>query len=59
MSSASNLPWSYAKNKWLSLIAASFGMFLSSLDITVNVALPNITSSFGTDLQTVQWIIIF
>ena len=30
-----------------------------SLDITVNVALPNITSSFGTDIQTVQWIIIF
>ena len=55
----SNLPWSYAKNKWLSLIAASFGMFLGSLDITVNVALPNITSSFGTDIQTVQWIIIF
>jgi EmrB/QacA subfamily drug resistance transporter len=63
MSSASNLPsqipGSYSKNKWLSLIAASFGMFLGSLDITVNVALPNITSSFGTDLQTVQWIIIF
>ena len=59
MSSASELPWNYAKNKWLSLIAASFGMFLGSLDIAVNVALPNITSSFGTDLQTVQWMIIF
>ena len=59
MTSASNVPWSYAKKKWLSLIAASFGMFLGSLDITVNVALPNITSSFGTDIQTVQWIIIF
>lgn len=34
-------------------------MFLATLDITVNVALPNITSSFGTDVQTVQWIIIF
>ena len=34
-------------------------MFLGSLDIAVNVALPNITSSFGTDLQTVQWMIIF
>jgi len=41
------------------LIAASVGMFLGSLDITVNVALPDITSSFGTDVQTVQWIIIF
>jgi len=59
MSSASNSPASYAKNKWFSLIGASFGMFLGSLDITVNVALPNLTSSFGTDLQTIQWIIIF
>ena len=59
MSSASNPPASHAKNKWLSLIAASFGMFLGLLDITVNVALPNLTSSFGTDLQTIQWIIIF
>ena len=59
MSSSPELPRNHAKNKWLSLIAASFGMFLGSLDIAVNVALPNITSSFGTDLQTVQWIIIF
>ena len=33
-------------------------MFLTSLDITVNVALPNITDSFGTDAVTIQWIII-
>ena len=33
-------------------------MFLTSLDITVNVALPNITESFGTDAVTIQWIII-
>ena len=59
MSSESQPPWSYGKNKWLSLVAASFGMFLGSLDISVNVALPNLTSSFGTDLQTIQWIIIF
>ncbi len=44
---------------WLGLIAASMGMFLTSLDITVNVALPDITRSLGTDAQTVQWIIIF
>ena len=43
---------------WLGLIAASMGMFLTSLDITVNVALPDITRSLGTDSQTVQWIII-
>ncbi|ETX00297.1 MAG: hypothetical protein ETSY1_11750 [Candidatus Entotheonella factor] len=45
--------------QWLGLIAASMGMFLTSLDITVNVALPDITQSLGTDSQTVQWIIIF
>lgn len=41
------------------MISASVGMFLGSLDISVNVALPEITRSFGTDVQTVQWIIIF
>ncbi len=46
-------------HQWLGLIAASMGMFLTSLDITVNVALPDITRSLGTDSQTVQWIIIF
>jgi len=46
-------------SKWIGLVAASAGMFLGSLDITVNVAFPDITRSFGTDLQTVQWIIIF
>ena len=46
-------------NKWLGLVAASTGLFLGSLDITVNVALPDITDSFGTDVQTIQWIIIF
>ena len=43
----------------MGLTAASMGMFLTSLDITVNIALPDITRSLGTDSQTVQWIIIF
>ena len=47
-----------ATNKWLGLIAAALGMFLTSLDLTVNVALPNITADLGTDLRTVQWIIV-
>ena len=46
-------------HRWLGLIAASMGMFLGSLDMTVNVALPDITKSLSTDAQTVQWIIIF
>ena len=33
-------------------------MFLTSLDLAVNVALPDITADLGTDLRTVQWIII-
>lgn len=52
-------PMSSSAHRWLGLIAASMGMFLTSLDITVNVALPDITRSLGTDSQTVQWIIIF
>ena len=33
-------------------------MYLVSLDISVNVALPDLTTNFGTDIQTVQWIIV-
>ena len=39
-------------------MAAAAGMFLTALDITVNVALPEITENLGTDLETIQWIII-
>ncbi len=59
MASASDSAPGGSVNRWLGLVAASTGMFLGSLDITVNVALPNITSSFDADVQTVQWIIIF
>ncbi|MCH7786137.1 MAG: MFS transporter [Chloroflexi bacterium] len=59
MASAADSTASSSPNKWLGLVAASAGVFLGTFDITVNVALPNITSSFGTDVQTVQWIIIF
>ena len=38
--------------------AAGMGMFLAALDISLNVALPSITTDFDTDLQTVQWIIV-
>lgn len=46
------------RNRWLGLTAASLGLFLGMLDITVNVALPDITRSFATDVATIQWIII-
>ena len=47
-----------SRAQWIGLVSAASGMFLTSLDITVNVALPNITDSFGTDAVTIQWIII-
>lgn len=33
-------------------------MYLASLDLAVNVALPDITSNLATDLRTVQWVIV-
>ena len=47
------------RDRWIGLVAAASGMFLAALDITVNVALPDITDSFSTDAVTIQWIIIF
>ncbi len=44
--------------KWLGLLAASMGMFLGALDLTVNVALPTMTASLGADMASMQWIII-
>lgn len=43
---------------WVALVAAASGVFLTSLDITVNVALPEIADSFGAEAAVVQWIII-
>ena len=45
--------------RWVGLVVAASGVFLTALDITVNVALPDITDSFGADPVTIQWIIIF
>ena len=45
--------------RWAGLVAAASGVFLTALDITVNVALPDIANSFGADAVTIQWIIIF
>ena len=44
--------------KWVILACASLGLFLGTLDMMVNVALPNITEYFDTDIQTIQWIIL-
>lgn len=48
----------FGGSAWVALVAAASGVFLTSLDITVNVALPEIADSFGAEAATVQWIII-
>lgn len=44
--------------RWAGLTAAASGVFLTALDITVNVALPDIADSFSADAGAVQWMII-
>lgn len=38
--------------------AAALGMVLASLDFAVNVGLPAMRDAFGTDLASVQWVIV-
>ena len=38
--------------------AAGLGMFLATLDMAVNVALPTMTEDLDADLQSIQWVII-
>ena len=47
-----------SENKWVSLVVVSLGMFLGSLDLSVNVALPAITADLASNMSTVQWVII-
>ena len=56
---AATHPATEARTRWIGLVIAASGVFLTALDITVNVALPEITESFDTDPVTIQWIIIF
>ncbi|PZC51116.1 MAG: MFS family permease/MFS family permease [Chloroflexi bacterium] len=44
--------------RWLIAVSAGLGLYLLSLDSTVNVALPAITEEFGASLPVIQWIII-
>ena len=43
---------------YMSIIAAGFGMFLAALDISVNVALPAMRTGLGSDLHSIQWVIV-
>ena len=44
--------------RWLVALCAGSGLALGAMDTGVNVALPAITADFGTDMQTIQWIIV-
>ena len=49
----------YSKyQRWLVALCAGSGLALGAMDTGVNVALPAITADFGTDMQTIQWIIV-
>lgn len=44
--------------KWLVAIVVIFGIFMSILDSTiVNIAIPHLQSSFGANLDSVQWVL--
>ncbi len=46
------------QHKWLVILAAVFGVFMSVLDSTVvNMAAPRIQSDFGISLENIQWIV--
>lgn len=44
--------------KWIVAIVVIFGIFMSILDGTiVNIAIPRLQSTFGADLNSVQWVL--
>jgi EmrB/QacA subfamily drug resistance transporter len=45
--------------KWFVLAAVSMGIFLSTIDSSiVNIALPTLIREYGTNFQTVQWVVL-
>ena len=45
--------------KWRAMLVVSIGIFMSTLDASiVNLALPNLTDYFNTDLVTIEWVIL-
>lgn len=44
--------------KWIVAVVVIFGIFMSVLDSTiVNIAIPRLQSTFGADLNSVQWVL--
>ena len=60
MMSAPRLALSERANyKWWAFMAIAVGIFTTVVDFgSVNVALPTIAAHFGTDLPTIQWVVI-
>lgn len=62
MSVMSPMRWNITSRtnyKWWAFMAIALGSFTSALDqLSVTVALPTIAGHFGTDLPTVQWIVV-
>ncbi|MBM7856184.1 EmrB/QacA subfamily drug resistance transporter [Desulfohalotomaculum tongense] len=47
------------KYKWKALTAIAIGTFMAPLDGSiVNITLPYISSAFGTDMATVEWVVM-
>lgn len=45
-------------NKWSILIVVLVGSFMTTMDISiVNVALPNMSTMFKVDIDTIQWVV--
>jgi EmrB/QacA subfamily drug resistance transporter len=54
-----NLSLPKIEQKWLVLIAIGMSTFMSALDTSVvNTVLPIINNSFGSEIATVQWVVI-
>ena len=46
-------------NKWMILGAVSLALFMGTMDGTiVNVALPTLVETFGTNFPTIQWVVL-
>ena len=49
---------SKSSRRWLVMVAVGVGSLLGSLDSSVvNIALPTIRRSFGTDVATAEWVV--
>ncbi len=47
-----------SRGKWWVLAAVGVGTFMSALDASiVNIVLPVVTQTFGTDLASIQWVV--